>query len=221
MGAMPPEIEQLKNNVKDIEEIKINDFLTVFKGTYCEKTIVFASAGVGTVFAATTATIMVTMFNVDAMIFTGVAGGLMNDQKVGDIVIGTDTVNYDFDVTAFEPFSGCKFERGQLPFINWREYAADQTLLDLARDAKLPESFTGSKREGRIVTGSVFVIVPAKKELVENLEKCGLGQCEAVEMECAGVAQVCKSFNKPFLGLRALSDVMEGDANADFNAFTQ
>lgn len=25
----------------------------------------------------------------------------------------------------------------------------------------------------------------------------------------------------PFLGLRALSDVMEGDANADFNAFTQ
>lgn len=40
-------------------------------------------------------------------------------------------------------------------------------------------------------------------------------------MECAAVAQVCRSFNKPFLGLRALSDVLEGDANADFNAFTE
>ena len=39
-------------------------------------------------------------------------------------------------------------------------------------------------------------------------------------MECAGVAQVCRSFNVPFLGLRALSDVLAGDANADFNAFT-
>lgn len=39
-------------------------------------------------------------------------------------------------------------------------------------------------------------------------------------MECAAVAQVCRSFNKPFLGLRALSDVLEGDANEDFNAFT-
>jgi nucleoside phosphorylase len=39
-------------------------------------------------------------------------------------------------------------------------------------------------------------------------------------MECAGVAQACRSFGKPFLGLRALSDNMAGDANADFNAFT-
>lgn len=40
-------------------------------------------------------------------------------------------------------------------------------------------------------------------------------------MECAAVAQVCRSFSKPFLGLRALSDVLEGDANADFNQFTE
>lgn len=34
------------------------------------------------------------------------------------------------------------------------------------------------------------------------------------------MAQVCRSFGTPFLGLRALSDTMKGDANADFNAFT-
>jgi len=29
-------------------------------------------------------------------------------QKVGDIVLGVDCVNFDMDVTAFEPFPGCK-----------------------------------------------------------------------------------------------------------------
>ena len=47
------------------------------------------------------------------------------------------------------------------------------------------------------------------------------GTPDAVEMECAAVAQVCKMYSLPFLGLRALSDTLEGDANADFNAFCQ
>jgi adenosylhomocysteine nucleosidase len=58
---------------------------------------VFASAGVGTVFAATTATVLVTQFKVDVIVFTGVAGGLKEGQKIGDIVLGTDVVNYDMD----------------------------------------------------------------------------------------------------------------------------
>jgi nucleoside phosphorylase len=54
----------------------------------------------------------------------------------------------------------------------------------------LPTLASGAVREGRIVTGSVFVDVPAKKVLVEMLAAAGLGAPEAVEMECAGVAQV-------------------------------
>jgi len=46
------------------------------------QTVVFASAGVGTVFAATTATTMVVKFGVEALVFTGVAGGLRPGQKV-------------------------------------------------------------------------------------------------------------------------------------------
>jgi nucleoside phosphorylase len=60
---------------------------------------------------------------------------------VGDIVLGVDCVNYDMDVTAFEPFPGCKFPRGTLPFIDWREYAGDARMLELARAAPLPEAF--------------------------------------------------------------------------------
>mmetsp|Transcript_69662 Transcript_69662/g.140183 ORF Transcript_69662/g.140183 Transcript_69662/m.140183 type:complete len:254 (-) Transcript_69662:252-1013(-) len=223
MGAMPPEIAQLEKHVDNITEVKVNDMLTVSTGTYGGKTVVFASAGVGTVFAATTATVLVSQFKVDCILFTGVAGGLKEGQKIGDIVLGVDVVNYDMDVTAFEPYPGCVFKRGQLPFINWREYEADPLLLELARTATMPPAFAEkghSIREGRIVTGSVFVDVPGKKKLVQVLRAAELGEPEAVEMECAGVAQVCRAFGRPFLGLRALSDGLEGDANADFNAFT-
>ena len=46
-----------------------------------------------------------------------------------------------------------------------------------------------------------------------------LGGPDAAEMENAGVAQICRAYRVPYLSLRALSDVREGDANADFNAF--
>lgn len=86
----------------------------MYKGTFGGKTVVFASAGVGTVFAATTATVLVAKFGCSALVFTGVAGGLLEGQRVGDVVLATDCVNYDMDVTAFVPFPGCKFERGQV-----------------------------------------------------------------------------------------------------------
>jgi len=223
MGAMPPEIAMLKKHVENVKEVKINDTLVVFTGTFAGKQVVFASAGVGSVFAATTATTMIVKFKCAAVVFTGVAGGLKEGQKVGDIVLGADVVNYDMDVTKFVPFPGCTFKLGQLPFINWLEYPSDPKLLALAREASLPTTFSqkgGVVREGRIVTGSVFVDVPGKKELVKKLKDAGIGEPEAVEMECAAVAQVCRAFGVPFLGLRALSDTMKGDANADFNAFT-
>ena len=48
-----------------------------------------------------------------------------------------------------------------------------------------------------------------------------VGSPVAVEMENAGVAQICKAYSVPYLSLRALSDLLEGDANEDFGAFCQ
>ena len=69
------------------------------------------------------------------------------------------------------------------------------------------------------MTGSEFVTVERKVAL--RPVWASVGDPDAVEMECAAVAQVCKMYSLPFLGLRALSDTLEGDANADFNAFCQ
>ena len=218
IGAMPPEIAKIKAAATGVTSTKISPFIEIFEGTVGGKKVVFSAAGVGTVFASSTATIMLTKYNVEAIVFTGVAGGLKLGQKVGDIIIGSDCVNYDMDCTRFLPFEGAPaLARGELPFINWIGYPADETLLKLADAAPKPEGVTVST--GRIATGSIFVDVPLKTEMAPVWES--LGNPLACEMECAAVAQVCCSFGKPFLGLRALSDLIEGDANNDFNTFTQ
>ena len=53
------------------------------------------------VFAASVATTLINDFKVQAIVFTGVAGGLKPGQKIGDIVLGKDVVNYEFDCRSF------------------------------------------------------------------------------------------------------------------------
>ena len=48
-----------------------------------------------------------------------------------------------------------------------------------------------------------------------------IGYPDCVEMENAGVAQICRAFGVRYLSLRALSDLSTGDASSDFNQFCQ
>lgn len=41
------------------------------------------------------------MYSPDSIIFSGVAGSLDGKIKIGDIVVGTDVLQYDFDATEF------------------------------------------------------------------------------------------------------------------------
>ncbi len=219
IGALPEEIAKLKAHVQNQVATKHGNFCEVTRGVLHGKDVVFASAGVGMVFASITATIMVETYKVRAVIFTGVAGALSPALNIGDIVVGADVVNYDMDVTAFKlPWDASYVhKRGEVPFVNLLEYPGDSELVELAMNAPVKE---GLRRvTGRIATGSEFLTSDRKKELSPVWK--AVGDPIAVEMECAGVAQVCRSFGKPFLGLRAISDAVEGDANNDFNAFVQ
>ena len=171
--------------------------------------------------AGSVTTTLVNVFNVSMVIFTGVAGGLKEGQAVGDIIVASDVINYDMDVRKFVlPWMpDYRHKRGEHPFTCWREFPSDVRLVALAMEAGSAEGAAAGFKEGRIVTGSEFVTVERKMELKPVWES--VGDPDAVEMECAGVAQVCKMYALPFLGLRALSDNMEGDANEDFNAFCQ
>ena len=59
-----------------------------WQGTWHGTPVVLALAGIGKVAAATTATVLVERFAAERIVFTGVAGGLGDGVRVGDVVGG-------------------------------------------------------------------------------------------------------------------------------------
>ena len=84
--------------------------------------------------------------------------------------------------------------------------------------APLPEGV--NRHVGRIASGSIFL--SAKQRAVMRRRVWHeIGYPDCVEMENAGVAQICRAFGVRYLSLRALSDLSTGDASSDFNQFCQ
>jgi adenosylhomocysteine nucleosidase len=221
VGALPEEIAKLAEHVTGQAEHAHGAHISVVTGTLHGRPVAFAKSGVGMVAAAAVATVLNEVYRCDALVFTGVAGGLVADLAIGDIVVATDVINYDMDVTGFKlPWDPAYVhKRGEIPFSNMREFASAPRLAELALAAPVPEGI--ALRRGRIATGSEFLTAARKAALDAVWEAVGPPRPVAVEMECAAVAQVCAGYGTDFLALRAVSDTLSGDASDDFNAFVQ
>ena len=65
--------------------------------------VVLALSRIGKVAAATTTAALIERFGVGRVVFTGVAGGLGAGVRVGDVVVATDFVQHDLDVSPLFP----------------------------------------------------------------------------------------------------------------------
>lgn len=99
IGAMDEEIKLLLENMDHSEAVS-KAGITYYKGTIGGKSIVVSKSGVGKVNAAVTTQIMIDAFGAKKVLFTGVAGALHPDLEVGDIVISSECLQHDMDVTA-------------------------------------------------------------------------------------------------------------------------
>ena len=178
IGAMNEEIELLVAHMTDIRET-VKAGITFREGTYFGKDVVVCRTGVGKVNAAVTTQILIDQFGVEAVIFTGVAGALDPELQIGDLVISTECVQHDMDVTALG------FPRGVIPYAENSVYAADSKLVDLAV-ASGEKLFADKVKKGRVLSGDQFI---ASREVVASLYQELNGVC--VEMEGSSVAQVC------------------------------
>lgn len=210
IGAMDEEIVELRNSMSDIEEIKINN-LIFFKGRLCNKNIVLVESGIGKVNAAITTTLLINEFKVDKIIFTGVAGAVNPKISVTDIVIGTELLESDMDVTA-----GGNYKLGEIPRMKNSHFKADPHLFSLAKSVAI--KLFGEKKvfEGRIISRDEFV---ASSEKVNKLRE--IFEAECVEMEGAAVAHVCEILKIPFIVLRSISDKADNDAGMSFDEFVK
>jgi adenosylhomocysteine nucleosidase len=207
IGAMDEEIELLVKHMERVTQTE-KAGIVFLEGTFLGTKVAVCKSGVGKVNAAVTTQILIDLFGVDAILFTGVAGALDPVLNIGDIVISTECMQHDMDVTALG------FSKGTIPFAEKSVFEADKGLLELAT-ASGQRLFAGRVKQGRVLSGDQFV---ASRELVAELHRELGGTC--TEMEGAAVAQVCSMNGIPFVVIRSMSDKADGSAHVNFAEFT-
>jgi adenosylhomocysteine nucleosidase len=159
--------------------------------------------------------VLIDRFHPARVIFTGIAGSLDPNLRLGDVVVGKSTTQHDYGIIekdSFKQTATYGFARKRNPLF----IEGDPNLIALAQKATQKVSLelcsADSNRPARvkigiIVTGDVFIASNVKKRQLHNDF-----QADAVEKEGAAVAQVCYQQNTPCLIIRGLSD------NADESA---
>jgi len=205
IGAMAEEVSALIAKL-DGAKTSATAGLTFHSGKLCGKDVVVVQSGIGKVNAAVCAQLLISLHGAKHVINTGVAGGLAAELNIGDIVVSSELVQHDMDVTHFG------YTRGVVPGIKKDFFAADETLRRHALASG--ESIDAPVISGRIASGDCFV---SDRKVKQDISETFGAAC--VEMEGAAIAHVCFLNSTPFVVIRAISDKADESATVSFNEF--
>lgn len=209
IGAMDEEIASLTEALTE-RKIRTVAGMDFYEGTLDGVDVVIVKCGVGKVNAASCAQILIDVFEVDQIINTGVAGSLDARIDIGDIVVSTEAVQHDLDVTALG------FARGEIPYSDESVFPADEEMRRRAVRAVGVVAPEIKVFEGRVCSGDQFIASRAQKEAI--VSEFG-GMC--CEMEGAAIAQVCHLNGIPFVIIRAISDKADESEEMSYVEFEQ
>ena len=207
IGAMEEEVTHLKEAMQ-VEETIERAAMTFVKGKLDGKEVVVVRSGIGKVNAGICAQILVDLFHVTMLINTGVAGSLDAAIDIGDIVVSTDALQHDMDVSALgDPV-------GQIPRMDTFSFPADERLVHLAVQANEEANPDIRTFTGRVVSGDQFVSDGAVKERLVNLFRA-----KCTEMEGAAIAQAAYLNKVSYVIIRAISDKADNSSTMDYPTF--
>lgn len=233
IGAMPQEIELLLRDIKEVDKRTLGVGVgarTYYHGTLYQKDVTLAFSRWGKVASASTISTLIDVFNVDFVLFTGVAGALSMGLNIGDVVISSDFVHHDLDASAIP---GIK--RYEDPLMRVSHFSVKPEYVELARrsaerylNIDLPREigvdvltrFGISQPQvvvGLVVSGDQFIADIVLRERIRS----GLPKALCVEMEGAAVAQVCYERGIPMVAVRAISDRADQTGAPDFLQFVE
>ncbi|MCI6740781.1 MAG: 5'-methylthioadenosine/adenosylhomocysteine nucleosidase [Bacteroidales bacterium] len=187
MGAMPDEVEQLCQKLRDVS-VESYGGVEYHRGFLDDKEAVVCCAGMGKANAAATTQVLITRYGAGRIIFSGIAGNMTDKIGIGDVVIGKTVVYHDAEDSMI-----CQ----SAPFL--KEYPGDEAMIEAARAACQEEGVRCLV--GKIATGDTFVGDADTKKAIAA--KCAP---DCVEMEGAAVSQIAAKNGVPCVVLRAMSD---------------
>ena len=207
--AMKEEMVEIENKMDTVEKIQIYD-LEFLKGTISNSEIILVESGVGKVNSARTTQILIDKFDVDLIINVGSAATASDELEIGDIVIGKKLVQHDFDITAFGHPKGFISNVGQY-------LESDTNLIEkMETIIKEVENKEFKIVIGTIASGDIFCTEIGMKNKIKTKF-----DADAIEMEGASIAQVCKLDNVPFVVIRGISDKPNGNNEITFEQYLE
>lgn len=226
ISAMKEEIQAIHNYL-ELKTKVVKGMRTYYQGKLFNQDVILVFSRWGKVASATTVTQLINDFEVDEILFTGVAGGIENKIKIGDIVIGKGLYQHDMDASPILP----KFE---IPLLGKSSFHTDQTktksLYSAAKNFLTQIDTHGLKQVldtfnidqpvvhlGDIASGDQFISDSTHRDTIKK----ELPDVLCVEMEGAAVAQVCFEYNVPFTIIRTISDNSNNNSHLDFPKFAK
>lgn len=224
---MQQEIELILHHMH-VENIVETGSRKFYVGAIQGKKCIVSLSRIGKVASSVTAAVMIERFGVDRMIVTGVAGGLTDEVKIGDIVVATSSVQHDMDCRPIFP----QFE---IPLLDIVTFTSDSKMVESAFKSCstfIQEELSDfvSKEElqalqiqqptvhkGLLVSGDQFIGTMPQYEKIRT----ELPEAIFVEMEGAAVAQVCYEYKVPLVVVRSISDKANAIAHIDFNRYIE
>ena len=226
VGAMDEELLPIRQHAQGLEEIQRSGH-TFWRGEIYGHEIYLTRCDPGKVNAALATQQLIDRFEVNAIFNMGSSGALAPELEVGDLVVATEAIQHDFDITSWGLKPGelifdvlTAKNTGQLNFRSQQIFNSDSKLSQLAFDSagqveliKL-SGYTPKIYTGRILSGDQFI---NGRDKAEWLWKTFHGLC--TDMEAAAISQTCSVNNVPFLCIRAISDKANYSATVSFTDF--
>ena len=122
-------VAALHDELSSVLELMPDEHKQVIGGRECwvghlhGQDVVAVLSGIGKVAAATTGTLLAERFQVSGIVFTGVAGGLGDGVRVGDVVVARQFLQHDLDASPL-------FPRHEIPGYGRSTFEADAGLTE-------------------------------------------------------------------------------------------
>lgn len=224
MGAMIEEvsgvIEMIENPIK--RELGMR---TYYQGKINGVEVVVVFSRWGKVAASTTVSALITEFGITELLFTGVAGAIAPNVKIGDVVVSKNVMQHDMDSRPLLPqyvipLHDRVFFNAPTEYSEKCAHVVSDFLQEEQFDAQLFEKFNIHQPKlwmGDIASGDQFFSSnEQKKQLAEAFPSV-----LCVEMEGAAVAQICTEYNIPWCIIRTISDSADDNSPIDFPLFIE
>ncbi|WP_422073989.1 5'-methylthioadenosine/S-adenosylhomocysteine nucleosidase [Tranquillimonas rosea] len=239
MSAFQPEWTALEEGLADPEDHVINGkrFVT---GEIAGQDVVLVLSGVSMVNAAMTTQMTLDAFDIEGIVFSGIAGGVDPDLNIGDVVVAAQWGQYLDTIMAretedgfsippwmtsdFAPF-GMIHTRNQT-VISARSdtpetrfwFPADDAMLSVAEDVAGSLTLDECSAETECLSDTPRIVVGGNgvsgAAFVDNADlrtwAFDAFDARVLDMESAAVAQVAYVNEVPFIAFRSLSDLAGG-----------